>query len=328
MKTIFKFTLSLSFSICALFIISSYCWAGGTIGYTSTSCSTSSESLACFSAISSGEAAPSNSGSPHNQSSGTTTSASTTSTSSNSTAPPCPYAPFITPAGPPPGVAPGSGQWEVDTCDTLTQAQVDAASGPGIIWVSNTPGTSGPPKTAGPPSVATLAAQAEAELPLPTPTPSFSPAGTAYVNLPEWLWIDASIWHPYTVTAAATAGGVTVIATATAVPVGVVWNMGDNPTPPTDCAGPGTPYDPNEPAAEQHTTCEHTYTVSSLGQPTPDGNPNDAAFPVTVSVDWQVTWSGSGGATGTLPPVVTTAHTSLRVEQIESALCATSCPPG
>jgi hypothetical protein len=206
----------------------------------------------------------------------------------------------------------------------LTQAQVNAANGPGVIWVSFSQGQ-GPTSTAAPPDPAVLGAQAAAELQLPSPSPSFSPTPAAFVNFPEWLWIAPSIWHSYSVTATATNALGTTSATATATPVAVVWDMGDS-TPPTVCDGPGTPYDPQLPAAAQRPPCAHTYTISSVGEPSPSANANDAAFPVTVSIQWQVSWTGSSGISGTLPEIVTSTDTSLRVEQIESELCAGSCP--
>ena len=36
---------------------------------------------------------------------------------------------------------------------------------------------------------------------LPPPTGYTNPAGISVVNLPTWLWIDASIWHSFSVTA-------------------------------------------------------------------------------------------------------------------------------
>lgn len=192
------------------------------------------------------------------------------------------------------------------------------------MWVPTGQAPPAPP-SATPPDPAVLAAQAAGELQLPAPPPEFSPAGVAYVNLPEWLWIDPAVWHPYSVTVtAANAIGSTSV-TATATPVEVVWDMGDAPAPPTVCAGPGVAYDPDEAPSAQSTTCSHTYTESSAGQPTADGDSNDDAFPVTVNIQWQVQWSGAG-ASGTLPTTTTTTDTSLRVEQIEAVTCDGSCP--
>ena len=84
------------------------------------------------------------------------------------------------------------------------------------------------------------------------------------------------------------------------------------------CNGPGTVYNPAVPADAQSTSCSHTYTTTSAGQPSPDGNPNDGAFPVTATVTWTVVWSGPGGSGGTLPSLTTHGATSLKVAQIES----------
>lgn len=152
-----------------------------------------------------------------------------------------------------------------------------------------------------------------------------SPAGTGYVNLPEWLWVDPAIWHPYSVTVSASNALGTTSVTATATPVDVVWDTGDGAAP-TVCDGPGTAYDEAEPPTAQSTACAHTYTVSSLGQPSADGDPNDAAFTVTATVEWQVAWAGTDGSSGT-STLTTAAAAALRVEQIEAVTCDTTCPP-
>jgi hypothetical protein len=156
-----------------------------------------------------------------------------------------------------------------------------------------------------------VALQAENSIRLPAPTPYFNPSGTTVVNLSTWLWIGAGIWHADSVSASVGS----VSATAVAVPVSVTWRMGDGSV--VVCDGPGTPFDPA--AALPATTCSHTYAESSAGQPSPDGNPNDGSFVVTVSVTWSVSWSARGAAGGgDLPSLVTATTTRLRVEQIES----------
>lgn len=183
-----------------------------------------------------------------------------------------------------------------------------------------------PPAPAGPSPEAVLAARAAGHLTLPSPTLGMSPPGTGFVNFPEWLWIDPSLWHQYSMTVTATNAVGSTSVTATATPVDVVWNTGDA-TAPTICYGPGTPYNLSEPPSAQRTACAHSYTISSIGQPSPDGNPNDAAFTVTATIQWHVRWTASNGATGTAPTLTTAASTRLRVEQIEAAICDTTCPP-
>ena len=123
-----------------------------------------------------------------------------------------------------------------------------------------------------------VAAQAASQLQLASPTLTFSPATNAYVNFPEWLSINAAIWHPFTTSATAcNAGGCTTVA-ATATPDYVTWDTGDT-TPATVCYGPGTPYDPSVPYSEQSTQCSHTYAISSYGEPSPDGQAERRGLP-------------------------------------------------
>jgi hypothetical protein len=158
-----------------------------------------------------------------------------------------------------------------------------------------------------------VALQAENSLNLPSPTIEFNPPTNAVVNLPTWLWVDAGLWHPYVVSA--TVGAVT--ATATATPTSVTWNLGDGGS--LECAGPGTAYRTDLPASAQQTSCSHEYQTTSLGQPSPDGNPNDGAFRITATVAWEVAWTAQGApGGGTLPALTTTSATNLRVEQVES----------
>jgi hypothetical protein len=211
------------------------------------------------------------------------------------------------PAG---GAEPGA--WYSVTC-------VDASSGTQVtqtVWVTGTPAATVPqvdPRT--------LALQAEQSMVLPDPTPLSDPSGSSVVGLATWLWIDPAIWHARSVTA--TAGAVS--ATAVARPVDVVWALGDGAQ--VVCGGPGIAYDVALPSAWQSTYCSHTYSQSSLGQPSPDGDPDDGRFPVSVAVEWAVTWSAVGArGGGVLPTLTTSSGTSLRVVQIESLNAVPTAP--
>lgn len=216
--------------------------------------------------------------------------------------------------------APGSnpdGAWYLQECGN----PYDAGYYIRVLWLSPPAASSSPtPPVMPAPSVPAAAGAAAASLlRLPTPTLGMNPSVTAYVNLPEWLWIGPGVWHPYTTTAAACAGGGCSTATATATPVEVEWTMGNGAV--VDCGGPGNAYDPGVPATEQTPSCSYIYTETSLGQYSPDGNPNDAAYRVTATVVWSVSWSFDG-AVGTLPDLTTTAATWLRVAQIQSVITA------
>jgi hypothetical protein len=211
------------------------------------------------------------------------------------------------------GFAPGGptpGGWYSVTCiDRLNGASTTQTE-----WI--------PSAAASPPSVPQgspgtdprgLALQAENSLRLPAPDLHFNPAFSSVVNLPTWLWIGPSIWHPLSVTA--TAGSVS--ATAVATPVSVTWETGDGGQ--VVCGGPGRPFDFAVSAQEQETGCQHTYWASSIGQPSPDGNPDDAAYRVRATVTWSVSWAAVGvSGQGVLPPLTTAALAAVRVVQVES----------
>ena len=201
------------------------------------------------------------------------------------------------PGGPTPGA------WYSVTCvDSATGAQTTQTE-----WIPDQ-------ATAGAPPVDpySLALQAERSIVLPDPAIETNPV-TSVVNFATWLWIDPSAWHVYQVTAAAGP----VSATASAVPTSVTWSMGDGGS--VTCPGPGVPYQPAIASSVQATDCSYRYSVSSAGQPSADGDPNDGAFRVTATISWSVSWSAQGAAGGGgLPSLTTSASASLRVEQVES----------
>ena len=205
------------------------------------------------------------------------------------------------------GFAPGGptpGSWYTVTCAN----RITGANTTQTEWIAYQ-------SAAGPPPVdpRALALQAENSLQLPAPVVHLNPSGASIVNLPTWLWIDASIWHSQSVSASAGP----VSATAVATPVSVSWSMGDGGG--LNCDGPGTPFLPAQPVSGQSTGCAYTFARTSAGEPSSDGNPNDGAFDVTATVTWSVSWTAQGAAGGgTLPTLFTSTSTPVRVEQVES----------
>jgi hypothetical protein len=205
----------------------------------------------------------------------------------------------------PPG-GPTPGQWYVMYCN----GKVFLPS-TGLFWIpySNAPKQA----PAAPVDPLALAEEAYKTIVLPAPSIHTNPSPNTFVNLPTWLWLDPGGWHPLEATASAGA----VTATAVANPSSVTWSMGDGST--VVCPGPGTPYNPDEPSQNQTTDCSYTYTQSSAGQPSSDGNPDDGAFQVSATITWSVTWTATGApGGGVLPTLQTTSTVPLRVEQIES----------
>ncbi len=200
---------------------------------------------------------------------------------------------------PPPGQAGGS--WYLQQCAATDSKGAFETT---AVWV--VPAAQSPP----PPSPAVLGAQAASQIGLPSPAIRTDPVAVdgvpgTVVNLPTWLWIAGSTWHPYSATAAA--GGVS--ATATAVPVSVTWSTGTGHE--VTCAGPGAAYDPDLPASDQRTGCSYAWHQSSVGEP-------GGVFQLSATVSWAVAWSGSGGSGGSLPSLDTTSTVPISVQQVES----------
>ncbi len=215
---------------------------------------------------------------------------------------------------PPPTMSPGdahrgeAGSWMLRQCSGPAMDVMGRAPMPTVgevVWV---------PKVA-PLTPSALAQVAYKELKPPTPTLVLSPPNTRpeLVGMPLWLSIPAATWAP--VTANASAGGVSV--TATATPASVMWSMGDGGS--VTCHGPGTPF-PSDPSAHPpllSPTCGYTY-------PRPSTTLQGASFPVTATVDWQVAWSGTGNSGGTFPNLRTSSGTQVQVTEVQALVTGVS----
>jgi len=175
----------------------------------------------------------------------------------------------------------------------------------GVGGAAPPPGRGGAPPVLPAPGV--LARLAVRYLRLPDPVIGSSPAPGALqlTRLPVWLWVAAGSWAPQSKTAQVPGESVT----ATATPVSASWSMGDGST--VTCTGPGTAYSAADNPSVSSPTCGHTYQQSSAGQP-------GGAFPVTVTITWDVTWRGTGGAGGALAPLETVAAAQFRVAESQA----------
>ncbi|MFC8645442.1 ATP/GTP-binding protein [[Kitasatospora] papulosa] len=133
-----------------------------------------------------------------------------------------------------------------------------------------------------------VARRAAASMRLEGPTVA-SPraAGTYVVGMPTWMWATPSPSTFGPATASATAGGVTV--TATAKVARVRWAMGDGET--VTCHGPGTPYRKSQEVTSSP-DCGHLYERPSSEQP-------GGRYQGTATATWTITWTapalGDGG---------------------------------
>lgn len=107
-------------------------------------------------------------------------------------------------------------------------------------------------------------------------------AGRYVVGMPAWMWVDESPTTFGPNTATATAGDVSV--TATAKVSSIRWNMGDG-TEPETCDGPGTEYQASMGKAKSP-DCGHVYEQAST---TSRGGKFHGTATATWTIDWQVT---------------------------------------
>ncbi|MET8210338.1 ATP/GTP-binding protein [Streptomyces sp. NPDC005373] len=146
---------------------------------------------------------------------------------------------------------------------------------------------------AAPPAVdpAQLAQQAVDKMALGGPRiASPRAAGKYTVGVPMWMWVNPSATTFGPNSASASAGGITV--TATAKVSSIKWSMGDGES--VTCNGPGTKYRDSY-GMSASPTCGYRYKASSKDRA--DGQWHGTATS-TWSIHWEVT--GGGGGEGDL----------------------------
>ena len=197
----------------------------------------------------------------------------------------------LPPGYPDPYPAPKGEKWMWMVCQVTEQT--------GLVLVADGATTANPGVT---PQELLKWALADLSVPLPAPATAPPRGHTGLVGLAEWVWLPARQWRP--VTAQVSVGP--VWARVTAVPGKLTISPGGGLAD-VSCAGPGTAYNPRLPASAQHTDCSYTYDQSSDLQP-------GHAYQASVTVTWTATWTGSGGAGGTVnPPLQETANFPVRI---------------
>lgn len=200
---------------------------------------------------------------------------------------------------PPPFSSP---YWEGHTTGAVYFCTTALSPTTRLVWFAGAPPIGPTPEQ--------LARQAFDSLTVPRPVMRRSPdesnsdAGVPYtwVNLWTWVWTDPVAWTP--LTARATAGA--TWAEVTVTPRSLTFVPGDGGKSVT-CVGPGRPWtEADGNAAPGAGGCGYQYKHVS-----------GSAVTATMAIDWTVTWTGSGGTSGTLPALQTQATSTFAVQQIQ-----------
>ncbi|WP_328335750.1 MULTISPECIES: ATP/GTP-binding protein [unclassified Streptomyces] len=183
------------------------------------------------------------------------------------------------------GHKPGSGAIYQRTCPIGTSDDPNNTQLQGFVWMAK-------PPAAAAVDPAQLAREAVDKMTLLGPRIGITPkpGGKGVVGMPVYMWTakGAETYGPNV--ASASAGGVTVKATAKVSKI--VWNLGDGSS--VTCTTAGTPYRA-EYGKNPSPDCGHHYSEPSSTQPS-------GKFHVTATSTWSIDWQG-GGQTGQLTEV-------------------------
>ncbi|MER7109440.1 ATP/GTP-binding protein [Streptomyces sp. NPDC000229] len=183
------------------------------------------------------------------------------------------------------GHEPGDGAVYVNTCaDSGAGVATDDTVGL-VFWAQD------PPEQVV--DLAVLAQQAVDKMLLRGPEIGITPkpGGKGVVGMPVYMWTEKGPETYGPNVASASAGGVTV--TATAKVTKIVWNMGDGKT--VTCTTAGTPYKA-EYGKKPSPDCGHRYNV-------PSSTTGTGTFHVTATSTWTIDWVATSGPTGQLTEV-------------------------
>jgi hypothetical protein len=129
--------------------------------------------------------------------------------------------------------------------------------------------------------------------------PQPGPNSIGIVGMPVWMWVDRPAENTFgPITRSATAGGVTVSATAKVTKI--IWGMGDGAT--VTCTDAGRPYADSY-GKRSSPTCGYTYTKAK------------ADYLISAHSYWVITWRG-GGQAGTIN-MDFTAATTIHVGEVQ-----------
>jgi hypothetical protein len=205
------------------------------------------------------------------------------------------------------------------TCVTPPSGSPIVVAGPGCTLGPATPGAPPPPPPTPQDLLPGAIASATSQVPLPAPVFMMhnKTKNWALVQVPLDFRVTPGSWAP--VVARAEVRG--VWAEVTAKPRELSFESGDpkGPIPGTICRGNSAiePYNPDVPG-----DCAFTYRNASSTAPG-----DHYHFITTFTTIWDVTWTSSTGAGGTLAPIIRTTTEPLAVAEMKALTTCTGPLP-
>ena len=148
---------------------------------------------------------------------------------------------------------------------------------------------------------------------IPAPWGEFAPpARRGVVKLGTWFWVNPLMWVPVSATAGVPTAAGYLSVTTTATPKKLIFDPGDGAlgTGPVTCTGPGIPW--IEIFGDSlDSSCMYTYKHSSSLH-------EDGAFPATLAVQWDITFTTNFGARGTVGDLTLKASHQMVVREIQA----------
>ena len=148
---------------------------------------------------------------------------------------------------------------------------------------------------------------------LPKPDAAFSPDFLhralnpfTLVRIPTMFAVPAAQWAP--ISAQAQIPGLTV--TATATPARLRFTPGEPDSAAVSCVGPGliVRTEAEYPATAPACSYEYIHASSIAG----------GTFAASLTIEWDITWTSSTGAGGTLAPAATTVGVAVPVREVQA----------
>jgi hypothetical protein len=153
----------------------------------------------------------------------------------------------------------------------------------------------------------------EGSLPEPTVASTPAPGVAALVGYPSF--VSVTNWTGVVTEGECDPTGVLCV-TVTATPA-MRFSPGEPDSSVLECAGPGVPFDPAGDPLEQAAAaeaCAHPYRVRTGV----DGRPGE--WPGEVTVVWELAWSSTSGARGSLAPVEKSASVPRGVNEVQTVV--------